>query len=310
MLVGLVVLAAGCSSGPTAAEMIRNAFARYMAAFTTGNGQSACLAMSSSFQAKLVAAGRSAGLPSASCASILDQELKGLDSATRARQRMFVRATRVSAVSIRGAAAQLTVATRLDGVTESARATAVREHGRWKISQPPGRTTVGRDLVYDVPSTAMSPTLRIGETILADPSAYRARAPAVGDIIVFHPPAGAQGAVPSCGSRRQGAGSAQACDVPTDAASTQIFVKRIVAGPGDRVRILRGVVVRNGVAETEPFRIACPASNAVCSFPATITVPAGEYFVVGDNRAESDDSRFWGPVKRSWIIGPVVRRLR
>jgi signal peptidase I len=43
-----------------------------------------------------------------------------------------------------------------------------------------------------------------------------------------------------------------------------------------------------------------------CNFPKPIVVPAGDYFMLGDNRRASDDSRFWGPVKRSWIIGVVT----
>ena len=232
-----------------------------------------------------------------------------VDPATRARQRSFARTATVSAVAVHGDRARLTVSGPFHGVTETMHAAAVREDGRWQLSQVPRQAMVGRDIVYTMPSGSMVPTLSVGETILVDPSAYRTRSPVVGDIIVFHPPAGADSTAAACGDPHQGADTAQVCDRPTDAASHQTFVKRVVAGPGDRITMTRGVIVRNGAGETEPFRIACSFSSD-CTFRVPVTVPVGEYFVLGDNRSESDDSRFWGPVKRSWIIGRVVRELR
>ena len=46
-----------------------------------------------------------------------------------------------------------------------------------------------------------------------------------------------------------------------------------------------------------------PQPGANCTFPKTITVPAGDYYMMGDNRGDLDDSRFWGPVPQKWIIG-------
>ena len=62
-----------------------------------------------------------------------------------------------------------------------------------------------------------------------------------------------------------------------------------------------GHVVRNGVQQREPFVNPCGAGPD-CNL-GTITVPAGHYFMMGDNRGASDDSRYWGPVPRAWIIG-------
>ena len=78
----------------------------------------------------------------------------------------------------------------------------------------------------------------------------------------------------------------------------------MVAGPGDRISIVNGRVIRNGAREREPYIRAC--GGPICNFPEPITIPSGEYYVLGDNRAASDDSRFWGPIRRGWIIGLVT----
>ena len=64
-------------------------------------------------------------------------------------------------------------------------------------------------------------------------------------------------------------------------------------------------MILNGKRQKEPFAsfAGCNTSVADCNYPTPIKVPAGYYFMMGDNRDFSDDSRFWGPVPRSWIIG-------
>jgi signal peptidase I len=156
---------------------------------------------------------------------------------------------------------------------------------------------------YKVTSGSMEPTLQVGERVAVDPGA---RSPKVGDIVVFHPPAGAHAIDPVCGSIAQGWGYKQPCGLPTLQESQSVFIKRVVAGPGDTIAVVDGHVVRDGTTLHEPYIAQC-TDQQTCSFPAPVRVPAGEYYMMGDNRATSDDSRFWGPVPGSWIIGTAVR---
>src|SRR4029079_12501087 len=86
------------------------------------------------------------------------------------------------------------------------------------------------------------------------------------------------------------------------------FIKRIVAGPGDEIYIRDGHVFRKPKgksqfqAQKDSYIKPCGASQE-CSFPTPIKIPPGHWFMMGDNRGESDDSRFWGPVPTGWIIG-------
>ncbi len=152
---------------------------------------------------------------------------------------------------------------------------------------------------YRIPSASMYPTLHVGQRVLANRLINH---PSIGDVVVFHPPRGADPQPAVCGNQNQGGSSQQACDTPTPQQSSQTFIKRVVAGPGDRVYILGGHVYRNGVKEKDSY--IAPFGNAQgCNMPTPITVPPGDYFMRGDNRGFSDDSRFWGPVPNKWIIG-------
>ncbi len=155
---------------------------------------------------------------------------------------------------------------------------------------------------YRIPSGSMEPTLHIGQRILANRLISH---PSVGDIVVFHPPAGATTGNGVCGNPSQGnqaAGRGQACDVPTPQESGQTFIKRVVGGPGDVIKIVNGDVYRNGVREKAPYIAQC-GGGPDCNFPKPIKIPPGEYFMMGDNRGFSLDSRYWGPVPDKWIIG-------
>jgi signal peptidase I len=152
---------------------------------------------------------------------------------------------------------------------------------------------------YQIPSQSMEPTLTVGQRVLVNRFGYRFSDPSIGDIVVFNPPDGAQSGN-QCGARKA---NGQPCPTPTPQKASVNFIKRIVAGPGDTLSIRAGHPVVNGVEKTnEPYIRPCTAGGA-CDFPVQITIPPGYYFMMGDNRGESDDSRFWGPVPRAWIIG-------
>jgi signal peptidase I len=153
----------------------------------------------------------------------------------------------------------------------------------------------------------MEPTLVRGQRVLVNRFIYHLTDPQIGDIIVFHPPEGAVGGAVDggqCGDSRTGPDTASdaPCDEPTPDKSDTNFIKRIVAGPGDRLSVRNGHPVVNGVEAQEDFIRPCGGGNA-CNLPQEITIPPDHYFMMGDNRGQSDDSRFWGPVPRDWIIG-------
>jgi signal peptidase I len=158
---------------------------------------------------------------------------------------------------------------------------------------------------YQIPSQSMEPTLDVGQRVLVNRFLYHLTDPSIGDIVVFHPPAGADNST-ECGVRVKGQEPIETgmpCPKPTPGESSQNFIKRIVAGPGDTLSVKDGHPVVNGVEKTdEPYIRPCGGGSS-CNLPKTITIPPGDYFMMGDNRGESDDSRFWGPVPRSWIIG-------
>jgi signal peptidase I len=151
---------------------------------------------------------------------------------------------------------------------------------------------------YQIPSPSMEPTLDVGQRVLVNRVTYHLHDPHIGDIVVFHPPAGAENGK-ECGVEP---GPREPCPEPTPEQSDTNFIKRIVAGPGDRLSINNGHPVVNGVEAEEGFIRPCRGGSE-CDLPQPITIPPGHYFMMGDNRGSSDDSRFWGPVPRDWIIG-------
>jgi signal peptidase I len=155
---------------------------------------------------------------------------------------------------------------------------------------------------YQVPSESMLPTLEVKDRVLVDRTGLNGVD--VGDMVVFHPPRGADSGV-QCGVPHP---PRQACPRPTPEESDQAFLKRVVAGPGDTLSVRNGHPVVNGVVQAdEPYASPCGRLGS-CSLPLPITIPPGHYFMLGDNRGASDDSRFWGPVPDDWIVGVVIAR--
>jgi signal peptidase I len=163
---------------------------------------------------------------------------------------------------------------------------------------------------YSIPSGSMEPTLAIGQRVLVNRIGMKLNGPHVGEIAVFHPPKEAQNEV--CGPQPHFIkfGGA-ACSQPELEKASVNFIKRIVAGPGDEIYIKGGHAFRKAagttrfVAEKDSYIRQC-GSSPECNFPTPIKIPPGHWFMMGDNRGESDDSRFWGPVPTGWIIGDAV----
>jgi signal peptidase I len=151
---------------------------------------------------------------------------------------------------------------------------------------------------YKIPSASMEPTLTEGQRVLVDRLFF---SPNVGEIVVFHPPAGAESE--QCGQSHR---TSAPCDWPNSTESTQTYIKRIVAAPGDVITIQNGHVIRNGTREPDSYTRPCAAGQSNCTFTTSVRIPPGMWFMMGDNRGLSDDSRFWGPVPAKWIIGNAV----
>ena len=164
---------------------------------------------------------------------------------------------------------------------------------------------------YVIPSESMEPTLVVGQRLLVDRFSHRIGGdPKIGDITVFMPPPsaeydGGQCAIAGEGpSYSGGAASRRSCSRAMAGKGPDAFVKRVVGMPGDVIAVRDGHVVRNGRRAQEPFAAPCGGGRE-CDL-AAIVVPPGHYFLMGDNRGNSDDSRYWGPVAREQIIGKAV----
>jgi signal peptidase I len=136
---------------------------------------------------------------------------------------------------------------------------------------------------FYIPSGSMEPTLDIGDRILVFKLAYRFTSPAIGDVVVFKAPP-----TEHCG----------------DPGVTDL-VKRIIGIPGDRLSSVDNTILVNGKPLDQSW-----THNPMLGEPITPqTIPANRYFMMGDNHPASCDSRVWGTVPRSDIIGKVVLKI-
>jgi signal peptidase I len=143
---------------------------------------------------------------------------------------------------------------------------------------------------YRIPSPSMVDTLLVKDRVLVNRVVYHLRDVERGDIVVFHYPLNRD----------------------------FVFIKRVVGLPGDTLQAKDGMLYVNGVAQSEEYvhktngvtdptlpagAIAGTTMSHPWSLAAEYTVPKDCYFMMGDNRTDSDDSRVWGPVSVSDLIG-------
>ena len=148
-----------------------------------------------------------------------------------------------------------------------------------------------------VPSESMLPTYEVNDTVEVDTGADEFER---GDVVVFFAPSGAD--LNQCGVEHP---DNQPCPRPTSDRGEVQFIKRIVAVGGDRLSVRQGSVYIDGEPQDEDY--AKPSADCpTCNMEKEITVPDGHYFMVGDNRGASADSREWGAVPEDWINGKVV----
>ena len=166
---------------------------------------------------------------------------------------------------------------------------------------------------FQIPSKSMVPTLKVGDYILVNKWIYGVRLPVLhtkiidvslperGDVMVFYPPH-----------------------------QDRYFIKRVIGLPGDKVNLIKGQLFINGEKMAQKAYIDEPAAPRSVlmmedlgstehlmqrrnlptrlSLNFSTTVPAGHYFMMGDNRDNSSDSRVWGPVPENRIVGKAFAR--
>jgi signal peptidase I len=148
---------------------------------------------------------------------------------------------------------------------------------------------------YSIPSGSMEPTLKIGDRIVVDKLSYHLHGVDRGDIVVFSTP------------------PTENCAGPP----VSDLVKRVIGLPGETISLVDGYVSINGHLLPEPFlppnvrddTYPPPSVTAPYSLHEAYRIPAGEVYVMGDNRPESCDSRYWGPIRESTIVGKVDMRI-
>ncbi len=147
---------------------------------------------------------------------------------------------------------------------------------------------------YSIPSGSMEPTLQVGDRIVVNKLSYHLHGVDRGNIVVFSTP------------------SNEDCAGPPVAD----LVKRVIGLPGEIISLNDGKVYINGLLLPEPFlppgvrddTYPGPDSNGY-SLKQPYRIPSGDVYVMGDNRPNSCDSRYWGPIPESTIVGKVDLRI-
>ncbi len=156
---------------------------------------------------------------------------------------------------------------------------------------------------FYIPSGSMEPTLNVSDRVLVEKVSYRIRPVRDGDVIVFVHDLPGQRPEPSNLIVRFFSSLGQAVGVAPP--SDRDFIKRVVGTPGDRITCEQGKLVRNGRVVPEPY--LAPGTTTENCTPTT--VPKGKLYVMGDNRNNSEDSRTFGPVDRSSVVGRAFVRI-
>ncbi|HEY4946974.1 MAG TPA: signal peptidase I [Acidimicrobiales bacterium] len=143
---------------------------------------------------------------------------------------------------------------------------------------------------FYIPSPSMVPTLQVGDRIIVNKLSYDLHSIHRGDIVVFARP-------------------------PLEDQAYADLVKRVIGLPGETISSEDGHIYINGQRLAEPWLPPGPDSytgalpsdaNQQFNMPGPVKIPAGEYYVMGDNRTDSEDSRFFGPIPKSLIVGRAV----
>ncbi|MCC0176113.1 signal peptidase I [Waterburya agarophytonicola K14] len=132
-----------------------------------------------------------------------------------------------------------------------------------------------------IPSESMLPTLEIDDRLIIEKISYRFRKPERGDVVVFSP-----------------------TDTLKEQDYKEAFIKRVIGIPGDEIKVENGKVYVNNQEITEKYILNPPQYQY-----GPITVPEGQYLVLGDNRNNSYDSHLWGFVPLKNIIGRASVRF-
>ena len=135
---------------------------------------------------------------------------------------------------------------------------------------------------FFIPSGSMEPQLAIGDRVLVNKLSYRLHDIHRGDIVVFERPPG-----------------------PASDVEIKDLIKRVIALPGETVEAREGHLLVNGKRLNEPY---LPADQATADFSPR-RVPGGRVFVMGDNRENSKDSRYFGPISDGLVIGRAFVRV-
>ena len=134
---------------------------------------------------------------------------------------------------------------------------------------------------FVVSGESMYPTFKDGQYLIVDEVSYLAGQPHRGDVVIFR--------------------------YPND--PSRFFIKRLIGLPNEKIVIKGDLVTIYNKENPNGFNLKEPYTNGDFNFDGTFTTKSDQYFVMGDNRNRSSDSRFWGPVPKKLLVGRAFLRL-